>query len=106
VTATTIAYLVARDAEVEANDENEYFDDEEYDSCPAPEPELECTSPECIRASFLDEIKTVAARELSSACSCLVEPSTTTKTLTRTGSEVIRTAAVSYHIIQTKYFTI
>ncbi|RAO70186.1 uncharacterized protein BHQ10_006198 [Talaromyces amestolkiae] len=88
VTATATAYLVARDDEVEANDED---DDEEYDSCPAPEPE--CTSPECIRSSFFNEIRTIAAKELSSACSCLVEPSTTTKTVTRTGSAVVRTAA-------------
>lgn len=83
---------------------DENIDDEEYDSCPAPEPE--CTSPECIYSSFLDEIKTIAAVELSSACSCLVEPSTTTKTLTRTGSEVVRTAAVSWLIVQNKYVVV
>jgi hypothetical protein len=101
VTATTTAYLTVRGVDVEVNEEADFGDEDEedYDACPAPEPE--CTSPDCLRTSWLDEIKTIASSDLSSACSCLVEPSTTTTTLATTGSEVVRIASVcSLPIIQ------
>ncbi|OKL59690.1 hypothetical protein UA08_05022 [Talaromyces atroroseus] len=76
--ATLVQTIVQRDVEVE--------DDQEYiEACPAPEPE--CTSPDCLFSSWLDEVSTIATSDLSSACSCLVVPATTTTTVLTTGSQ-------------------
>ncbi|KAJ5733521.1 hypothetical protein N7493_002307 [Penicillium malachiteum] len=64
-----------------------------------------CISPACLHTSWLDNIHTIEARLLSSACSCLVEPSTIIKTVTKTGNKVTRTIVPTARVTATDHIT-